>query len=573
MRYIVAEIISLANSMNEDEIEIFSVALTTDSDLIDYMDSFASDACGTGEYIGECSGTGASCLNAFDCLAVCSDDSSMTCEEDSDCNEGLRGECNVLREQKGVIRTCSSDDECPDVKVGGVELPDSCVFPDGATCSGTQECSLTTVVSDECTGGEISDYSYSGSTADELEAMYQSIVESIMGVSLTLITRIGSETVETTGFLQDGEDMEIPFPQGFECNIQDEWSIPFRVSFEGDGVLGISDIKLSYCPADSAGTTTNPSTADSDGDGAYDFDDNCPDVSNSDQADSDSDEVGDACDNCLSVPNPDQTDVDGDGIGDACDTTTSSTSTTETTTTECGDGNLDTGEYCDISVQAYCVKFDVNPDLRDIYYCASDYSSCSSCESGFTRMAGSALGICDSGHSDGYYYTGAICATTTFTTTSMCGWKSEGSGFSSDGECQQNTCALDCSSDDISASDFLPVCDGGDITGDEYCDGTHLPIYCAVGSVAPASRRVYDSDCSSIGSCVCSAGTAYDGGSLGVCRGATGVDSRYNGNPCLVGVSTIPQWSCGATTTTMGTCIRNTCDADCSGSSVGDLAE
>jgi hypothetical protein len=59
---------------------------------------------------------------------------------------------------------------------------------------------------------------------------------------------------------------------------------------------------------------------DSDGDGFFDEDDNCPFVYNPDQEDSDGDGVGDACDNCPFVYNPDQTDSNGNGIGDACET-------------------------------------------------------------------------------------------------------------------------------------------------------------------------------------------------------------------------------------------------------------
>lgn len=77
----------------------------------------------------------------------------------------------------------------------------------------------------------------------------------------------------------------------------------------------------------------NPLT-DSDGDGTWDFWDNCGEVPNPDQADRDGNGVGDACndsedqdgdeyaddhDSCPTVPNPIQTDADGDGLGDACD--------------------------------------------------------------------------------------------------------------------------------------------------------------------------------------------------------------------------------------------------------------
>gem|GEM_PF-757901 len=58
---------------------------------------------------------------------------------------------------------------------------------------------------------------------------------------------------------------------------------------------------------------------DSDGDGVYLYDDNCPTEANPSQANSDSDELGDVCDNCPTVFNPLQEDADDDGIGDSCD--------------------------------------------------------------------------------------------------------------------------------------------------------------------------------------------------------------------------------------------------------------
>ena len=80
---------------------------------------------------------------------------------------------------------------------------------------------------------------------------------------------------------------------------------------------------------------------DSDGDGVFDVNDNCPNTVNADQIDTDHDGVGDVCDvlpndamewrdsdgdgvgdnldNCVTVQNADQADADNDAIGDACD--------------------------------------------------------------------------------------------------------------------------------------------------------------------------------------------------------------------------------------------------------------
>lgn len=61
---------------------------------------------------------------------------------------------------------------------------------------------------------------------------------------------------------------------------------------------------------------------DVDGDGVYDNQDNCHNISNIDQIDTDEDGIGDLCDNCPSITNISQDDSDGNGVGDACEINT-----------------------------------------------------------------------------------------------------------------------------------------------------------------------------------------------------------------------------------------------------------
>ena len=97
---------------------------------------------------------------------------------------------------------------------------------------------------------------------------------------------------------------------------------------------------------------------DSDNDGVFDRNDNCPAQANEAQEDLDGDGQGDVCDDdvdgdridneddiCPFNRDPEQTDMDGDGLGDACDDDTD------------GDGILNEFDNC---------IFAPNPDQRDL---------------------------------------------------------------------------------------------------------------------------------------------------------------------------------------------------------------
>ena len=72
-------------------------------------------------------------------------------------------------------------------------------------------------------------------------------------------------------------------------------------------------------PADTDAAPDVSPTADTDGDGILDINDNCPTVANANQRDWDGDGHGDECDRCPHLPSAGDPDGDGDGVGDACD--------------------------------------------------------------------------------------------------------------------------------------------------------------------------------------------------------------------------------------------------------------
>jgi hypothetical protein len=87
----------------------------------------------------------------------------------------------------------------------------------------------------------------------------------------------------------------------------------------GEGGLGSTDPGIGGTPAVRPNASPCPaSSADSDGDGIINLNDNCAAVANAGQQDADNDRIGDACDNCPAAANPNQEDFNFDGQGDAC---------------------------------------------------------------------------------------------------------------------------------------------------------------------------------------------------------------------------------------------------------------
>jgi cysteine-rich repeat protein len=98
--------------------------------------------------------------------------------------------------------------------------------------------------STDCTGN----YAYTAETDDAIQLMYEAIVDSILGTQVTFTaTNADGETTTTTGEVQAGENVVLPFPDGFVCQSREQ-DIPLRNVFYGDGMMSFSDFNLTYCP-------------------------------------------------------------------------------------------------------------------------------------------------------------------------------------------------------------------------------------------------------------------------------------------------------------------------------------
>lgn len=96
----------------------------------------------------------------------------------------------------------------------------------------------------DCTGN----YAYTAESADEIDSMYGAIVDAILGTVVTFTaTDADGDTTTTSGEVQAGENVVLPFPDGFVCD-STEQSIPLRNEFFGSGTMSFSDFEFTYCP-------------------------------------------------------------------------------------------------------------------------------------------------------------------------------------------------------------------------------------------------------------------------------------------------------------------------------------
>ncbi|MBI4437936.1 Ig-like domain-containing protein [Candidatus Uhrbacteria bacterium] len=97
---------------------------------------------------------------------------------------------------------------------------------------------------DDCSGN----YAFAAEDEEGIEEMYDAIVDAILGTSVTFTTTDESGTTyTTTGGVEAGTDVTLPFPDGFICD-SSEQTIPLRNSFYGEGTMQFSDLELTYCP-------------------------------------------------------------------------------------------------------------------------------------------------------------------------------------------------------------------------------------------------------------------------------------------------------------------------------------
>ncbi len=114
-----------------------------------------------------------------------------------------------------------------------------CLWCEGSSCGSTGGIDAVA----DCSGN----YAFSADTADDVDVMYATIVDSILGTNVALSTTNDDNIVTTVGEVRPGSEVTLPFPEQFSCDTSEQ-TIPLRHEFYGAGYMTFSDFTLTYCP-------------------------------------------------------------------------------------------------------------------------------------------------------------------------------------------------------------------------------------------------------------------------------------------------------------------------------------
>lgn len=97
------------------------------------------------------------------------------------------------------------------------------------------------------------DYAYNGNTEAEMLEMYNQIVDSIVEIAVTIVSSNDTdgdgvdEVVETSGLVEEGDNVALPWPENFVCDSLHEQQVPIRITFPGIGQVQVSNVQVNYC--------------------------------------------------------------------------------------------------------------------------------------------------------------------------------------------------------------------------------------------------------------------------------------------------------------------------------------
>ncbi|MFA4845938.1 MAG: hypothetical protein WC654_05245 [Patescibacteria group bacterium] len=180
--------------------------------------------------------------------------STQTCEggDNLEACDGDMYYCCTREVDYGLLNKCSFDDDVgstrdSDIKVYTAAITSSSddVYAAYMAHMSSEECGTDYDNIDDCGTGA---YAFTAQDEDGVVSMYDSIIDSVIGMTFTLSATTEDGTVTTTtGSVEEGDDQVLPFPDAFACS-GSETDIPLRAEFGSDGAISLSDLSLTYCP-------------------------------------------------------------------------------------------------------------------------------------------------------------------------------------------------------------------------------------------------------------------------------------------------------------------------------------
>ncbi len=91
------------------------------------------------------------------------------------------------------------------------------------------------------------DYSYGGTTASEVSAAYEAIIDSMLNGTASILSSSGTSVIVDTGIVNDSHNIVLPWPSEFACDGVNDVEVPIQITFRGEGTVQVSNVRVDYC--------------------------------------------------------------------------------------------------------------------------------------------------------------------------------------------------------------------------------------------------------------------------------------------------------------------------------------
>ena len=181
--------------------------------------------------------SGTSCLGSgsYTCTSTDTSDPTLFCAV-KELDMGLLNDCNA----DGITTAAVRGEGDVLVYTAAIQNSPSAEWANYMAHVSSETCGTAYDTYGDCTTGT---YAFTGYSEEEISAMYDSIIESILGVTVGLTT----DSTVTTGTVSSGHNRELPFPTNFACT-GEPMDIPLTVTFNGSGSMTMSNMNFTYCP-------------------------------------------------------------------------------------------------------------------------------------------------------------------------------------------------------------------------------------------------------------------------------------------------------------------------------------